>query len=352
MAKPSNGLTSKVSVLVPVYNVEKFLPDCLESLVGQTLKEIEIICINDGSTDGSLGILREYAKLDKRLKIINKKNSGYGDSMNQGLSGASGEYIGIVEPDDFIDLDAFEKMYKVAKRKRADVVKANFYNFETKRNKDVSKSHLFLEDEVGRVIDPRQSRHIFFQQPSVWSAIYERDFLRKNKILFLPSPGASYQDAGFTFKIWGMARRVVFLKEAFLHYRNDNPSSSVKSVGKMYAVKDEYDDVEKYLNERGLMEEMAPTLAAVRLGGYIWNMRRLGRSEAIEFAKCVKEDYERYKRMGYLDNRNFDDKNALYIVNNVIVRNPRLYLDLRPIFELWDGFKIIGLRLYKKVFGK
>ena len=119
----------RVSVLVPIYNVEKFLPECLDSLVNQTLKDIEIICINDGSTDRSPQIIQEYAKKDKRIKVINKKNSGYGDSMNQGLKKAKGEYIGIVESDDFIDLDAFEKFYKIAKKYDCDVVKSNFYEY-------------------------------------------------------------------------------------------------------------------------------------------------------------------------------------------------------------------------------
>ena len=105
MEKRSNNRRLKVSILVPVYNTERFLAECLDSLVGQTLKEIEIICINDGSTDGSLGILQRYAKDDKRIRILNKKNTGYGDSMNVGLSEATGEYIGIVEPDDFVEFD-------------------------------------------------------------------------------------------------------------------------------------------------------------------------------------------------------------------------------------------------------
>ena len=117
----------KVSVLVPIYNVEEFLPECLDSLVNQTLKEIEIICINDGSKDNSLDIIKKYATEDKRIVIIDKKNSGYGDSMNRGLKKATGEYVGIVESDDFIDLDAFEKLYKIAKHENVEVVKSNFY---------------------------------------------------------------------------------------------------------------------------------------------------------------------------------------------------------------------------------
>ena len=119
----------KVSVLVPIYNVQDFLPECLDSLVNQTLKEIEIICINDGSTDNSLDIIKQYAKKEKRIVIIDKKNSGYGDSMNQGLKKATGEYIGIVESDDFIELNAFESLYNIAKKNNVEAVKSNFYEF-------------------------------------------------------------------------------------------------------------------------------------------------------------------------------------------------------------------------------
>src|SRR5574344_757344 len=109
---------AEVSILIPIYNVEKYLEQCLESVCNQTLKDIEIICINDGSTDSSLKIIKDFQKNDDRVVLINKKNSGYGDSMNKGLEKATGEYIGIVESDDFIEKDAFEKLYSLAKKNK------------------------------------------------------------------------------------------------------------------------------------------------------------------------------------------------------------------------------------------
>ena len=97
-----------VSILVPCYNVEAYLRECLDSIVNQTLTDIEIICINDGSTDGTLGIIKEYAAKDKRIKIIDKENEGYGKSMNRGLDAATGEYVGIVESDYLDEPDMFE----------------------------------------------------------------------------------------------------------------------------------------------------------------------------------------------------------------------------------------------------
>ena len=97
----------KVSIIVPTYNVEQYLAECMDSITGQTLRELEIICVNDGSTDGSLNILKKYAASDDRIIIIDKKNEGYGRAMNDGLDRASGEYVGIVEPDDYMDLHMY-----------------------------------------------------------------------------------------------------------------------------------------------------------------------------------------------------------------------------------------------------
>jgi glycosyltransferase involved in cell wall biosynthesis len=124
--------TPKVSVVIPCYNVEKYLRQCLDSVVNQTLKELEIICVNDGSTDSTLDIIKEYAAKDPRVSYIDKPNAGYGDSMNKGFDQATGEYIGIIESDDYADLDMFEKLYTCAKEHDLDAVKAGFYYYYSK----------------------------------------------------------------------------------------------------------------------------------------------------------------------------------------------------------------------------
>ena len=123
----ADGRRPKVSVLVPVYNVEKYVGMCLDSLLCQTLKDMEIICIDDGSTDNSSAILAEYAKRDSRIIIITKENTGYGASMNLGLSRAKGEYIGIVESDDYALPEMFEQLYIKAQENELEVVKTNYY---------------------------------------------------------------------------------------------------------------------------------------------------------------------------------------------------------------------------------
>ena len=110
-----------VSIIVPVYNCAQFLNRCMDSLVNQTLKDIEIICINDGSTDNSPEILQEYAAKDSRIKIINKENGGLSSARNRGLAAAQGEYLGFVDSDDWVDLDFFEKLYNAAKKYDTDI---------------------------------------------------------------------------------------------------------------------------------------------------------------------------------------------------------------------------------------
>ena len=217
----------KVSVLIPVYNAEKSIEKCLDSVMRQTLEDIEIICINDGSTDGSLPILRERAEHDSRLKIIDKQNTGYGHSMNQGLKVATGEYIGIVESDDYTDEHMFENLYRLASRQRVKVVRSNFW--------DCFQGRCFFKEVLDKciydqVISPMDCMPLFRVSPAIWSAIYQREFLMENGIWFRESPGASYQDTGFHFKVLASLDSIYLVKDAYVYYCRDNPASSMHSV--------------------------------------------------------------------------------------------------------------------------
>ncbi|QIM15890.1 glycosyltransferase [Leucobacter insecticola] len=285
----------KISVLVPIFNVEKYLRECLDSVVNQTFRDLEIICLNDGSTDGSLKIIEEYARRDSRVVVIDKANSGYGDSMNQGLDRATGDFIAIIESDDRAELDMLEKLYEMAVANDVEVVKSEFFNYYTnpkKKGLNGLKSHLIRDDEAGRVIYPRNNVHIFFQQPSIWSALYRRDFLNSNDIRFLPTPGASYQDTAFTFKVWAAASRVFYTREAYLHYRRDSEGSSVNDPGKTFCVSEEYLEIERYLRER--ISEPTELLKLMRMckwGGYDWNIERLNPTLAADFIRQASKEY-------------------------------------------------------------
>ncbi len=309
-----------ISILVPIYNVEKYLPQCLDSLVNQTLKSIEIICLNDGSTDSSLEILESYAAKDDRIVIIDKPNSGYGDSMNLGLAAAKGKYIGIVESDDWIELDAFEKLTRMAENNSVDVVRANY--FHNKNHKDEKYYYVDIND-TGRVIDPEYHTWIFYQAPAIWSAIYRREFLEENDIKFLPTPGASYQDTGFNFKIWATTHRAYFTVEAFLHYRLDNEASSVNSAGKVLNIQYEYQEIENYLREHDLWEKYAPMVQGTKFGAYFWNIFRLAPNLLPEFIEKVKPEYLAAREDGLLYEHFFNSKDQWNLMNYILDHSTR-----------------------------
>ena len=162
----------KVSVIVPVYNVEKYLRQCLESLVNQTLREMEIICVNDGSTDSSPQIIEEYMRKDSRVRMISKENTGYGHSMNLGIDSSTGEYIGIVEADDFVNPEMFEELYRLASENQADMVKSDFYYYLDKRSRKAGK---IAKNKCFKVFNVKDDNTILKMMPSIWSAIYKRD---------------------------------------------------------------------------------------------------------------------------------------------------------------------------------
>lgn len=266
----------KVSVLVPICNVENYLAQCLDSLVNQTLQEIEIICINDGSTDNSLSIIKEYAAKDGRLVVIDKPNSGYGDSMNQGLAIAKGEYIGIVESDDFADVDMFERLYRFTQLGNIDIVRSNYYEYW-----DDKGDAAFFEADITRydkVISLSDEPGMLLMPPAIWSAIYRKKFLLENDIRFLPTPGASYQDTSFFIKTLCKAQKIVYTKNKYLHYRQDNVSSSVKqcSLQKAKYVHTEFQECDKFINnEQNRYEEIKNFYNTKKLNTFLWNLYRV-----------------------------------------------------------------------------
>ena len=304
----------KVSIVIPIYNVEKYLRQCLDSVVNQTLKEIEIICVNDGSKDNSLAIVQEYAAKDSRVKIIDKENSGYGHSMNCGFAEATGEFIGIVESDDYADLNMFETLYNIAKQHNLDVVKSGYYFYYSKPEEKNEKVEIVSKVIANKTICPRESFkakmemvEFFNIKPTIWSAIYNSEFLKKNNITFNETPGASYQDASFNFKVWACADRVRLLQDAFLHYRQDNENSSVNSKGKVFCVCDEYEEMERFLNDHPVLKPKLECVKnRIKYDSYMWNYERLDQKYKYIFIERAGIEFKTDMENGTLEKDYFE----------------------------------------------
>ena len=294
-----------VSVLVPCYNVEKYIRQCMDSIVNQTLTDMEIICLNDGSTDGTLAILQEYSAKDSRVRIIDKPNSGYGDSMNKGLEAATGEYIGIVESDDWAEADMFEALYKLAKEHDCDLVKSNFYDY---RGGKSTQNEIIPVEDADQLITPRNRFAIFWEASFIWTGLYKSDWLDRHGIRFLPTPGASYQDVGFNFKTLACAERAWFTRRAFLHYRRDNENSSVKSTAKVWSVCDEHHEIERFLVEHKQLTPLVPVAMRMKYQSCYWNFRRLSMPVDREFCYEVAKEFRNDFSSGRVEEKLFKPK--------------------------------------------
>ena len=294
----------EISVLVPIYNVERYLAECLDSLVAQTFTDFEVILINDGSTDGSRDIISRYLEADQRFRVIDKPNSGYGASMNRGLDESLGTYVAILESDDFFVPDALKLLHDVAVREDSDVVKANFWLYWSVPEERREEFVIVTPEMAGRTMRPSsdEDKTIFYQKPSIWSALYRREFLAENAIRFLETPGASYQDASFNFKVWALAERASFIDDFILNYRQDNEASSVNSPGKVYCVCDEYAEMERFLEVRpALSERLRGVLTRMKFDSYMWNAGRLAPELRAEFLVRAREELSADREKGYVD---------------------------------------------------
>lgn len=285
----------KVSVAVPVYNNEKYVRVCVESIINQTLDDIEIILLENGCTDNCPEILDEYGKrYPGKVKVIHKGNDGYGQSINVGLHSAQGEYFAIVESDDFIRPTMLETLYYIAKKNNVDIVKGNYSIFTTNNGVIKSKDCKLCSDNnlYGKILTSKECYQQVVQKIALytWSGIYRTEFLRKNDIYHNETPGASYQDNGFWFLTFACAETFYFVDDYFYMLRRDNPNSSIFSKDKVYCIRDEYDFILKFLERRKeLYSKSIELYWWARFGAYRFNYNRIDNKYKYKFLEHFRE---------------------------------------------------------------
>lgn len=219
--------TPKVSIIVPIYNVEAYLERCMQSLIKQTLRDIEIIMVDDESPDSCPTICDNYAKQDSRIKVIHKKNAGLGFARNSGLEMATGKYIAFLDSDDFVDISMYEKLYNTATQYNLDTVFCGFNQYDSRKtkskqevttltiyeNKDIKEK--ILLNMIAGTPEQKEDRTLFM---SVWHAIYSNELIQKNKIRFCSEREIISEDIIFDIDYLMQAQRIAYIPDCLYYY--------------------------------------------------------------------------------------------------------------------------------------
>lgn len=228
-----------ISIIVPIYNMDSYLRRCLDSLLAQTMTEIEIIAVNDGSTDTSLKILSDYKRKDERIIIINKENEGVSAARNDGISLAKGEFIGFVDPDDWVSSDMYENLYQRAKNGTTDIIMCSYFReFGThSKEKKFNLSDLVTYEEseikktvlrklVGPINEEKGNPELLDAWGTVWTKLYRAELLKENEIRFTNlSEIGTNEDLLFNIEAFFYAKNFEFINAPFYHYWRENNNS-------------------------------------------------------------------------------------------------------------------------------
>lgn len=312
-----NKCMNNVSVIMPSLNVVDYIQPCINSVLSQTLHDIEIICVDAGSTDGTLEILREYEKKDNRIKVIVSDIKSYGYQMNIGIQAASGKYIGIVETDDFIDENMFYRLYTLAEKYDVDFVKSGYKQFVSNGIRNIinyENARVLPEEYVNKKLDLEDNiKARFIDTVHIWSGIYKKDFLVSKNIRFNETKGASFQDTSFSILVGLFADNCIYTNDVFYCYRVDNEGSSVKSDSKINCIIDEFDYIDSFI-DKDISEAVEYEIKREKIKAYGWNYNRLSVDAGELFRKQVLEEMKELK-----DNKEFyywlDSYNQCFLYN-------------------------------------
>lgn len=304
---------AKVSIIIPVYNMKNYLTQCLDSVIHQTLSDIEILCIDDCSTDNSLSILKEYALKDNRIKIIEQtENKGQGIARNIALDMAKGDYIMFLDPDDWLDLNACEEAYKQITKCDTDICFFDYYKFNNNKNNEEkkSKTNLFAEIKNKDNFSLADCNVNYMLHGWACTQIYKTSYIKENSIKF--SDTRNCEDAPFTFIAMVLSNRVSVLEIPLYHYRTyyDGFKLSIERVSRWSEVLYNKNLVLDYIKNNSINESFLKQFVIYAIN------TTFDRFNA--YKKLVKDKdklYEAYRNFAIKINSCFDIKN---IKNDII----------------------------------
>lgn len=291
-----SGNTNKIklSVIIPVYNTEKYLKKALNSLRTQTLKDIEFICVDDGSTDNSLKILKKFAAKDNRFKIISQKNMGTGVARNIALKQAQGEYIAFMDPDDWFDKDAFEALYNQAKEQDCDMLVFNYkmtYSDNTPQKivsiQDIlAETYQLDENECfsWKNIKPKAFYGVY---GASWNKIYKNDFIKKYNLQFTPC--SMSEDKEFVVGATINAERIGYCSKPYYNYFQRNNSAVHKYSEKNFCAFDVFKAVQKVIEKAGLTEELHDEFNKSIISNTVHQYERIPEKSKSKYVQMCKD---------------------------------------------------------------
>lgn len=269
----------QISIILPCYNVEKYLKQCIESVLNQSYINLQIILINDGSTDNSKLIIDEYHHKDERILVYHQTNKGYGSAINKGLELATGDYIAIVETDDWIESEMIETLVQGIDHD-IDIVKGNFRKIYSNKQPHVMT---FCDLAKNDVIHGTKPIELMIYESSIWTAIYKRSFLIENNISMPETKGASYQDIVWKFMVYSCSKSIKLIDKPLYNYRVITPGSSSSNKNLVHAPFHNYNLIESFLKTNCLLKEYYDALCLHAIYDFVFHLNRLSKENFLEF---------------------------------------------------------------------
>ena len=287
-----------ISIIVPIYNAEKYLNDCIESLLNQTKKELEFILINDGSTDSSEKIIKKYK--DERIKYYKKKNEGIGKTRNFGIFKATAKYIMFLDSDDYLESNACKELYQKAEKEKLDLVICNFYRVEN-GHKDVVKIPEFKNTTL------RETPNLLLKvNLAPWNKLYKKDLLKQNKIKFVED--LKYEDAPFVVEAMDKAEKIGYINKELNYYIIHKNSETTIRDERIFDIIDIVDKIRNYFKNRKEFTETVDKLTIKILTNYTIQQRlqqekEVGMNFIDKAFQYIKTNIPDYKNNKYYENR-------------------------------------------------
>lgn len=304
------GADIKISVIVPIYNACKHLRPALDSILAQTLREIEIICVDDGSTDTSLDMLKIYQKMDNRIRIVTETNAGPGHARNNGLKRARGKYVAFLDADDFFEPEMLEKLYDHAEENDLDIAIARYDIYDNKKGKFVAN----IESEHGKIfeggaITSKNEYPDYILQSTTgaaWNKLFKRSFISEKSITFT-TEAMIFEDVYFTVSALAFAERVARIPDILVHHRIYSQQSRVRSFRKYYIqVPGVFLKIKEFLMKGGMYQPLAKGFLNLSCSRcyhtynllksddreLFWNMLHDGMNEMLGWEEHEAEDFE------------------------------------------------------------